>query len=288
VRVKYAEDVKGKESITLQAYQKKKGYKSLHDAEFLHHLATTTLEMYLQPRSDLSAIQDTIASSVQGYIWRMPYPKDNSTMGSHVAGMADFWSDDYKHLSKTGHEHVARGLHRLLRGIPHQETAALSTSQTWEASDHCANWLLTGQSPHTILTGMEMKAFDDVAKKYGLEVSPSGGSLQVVNPYPKPATMYWTYMVTGDNKYPAVKVTINGGASVGITPRIEQHVHISQTKKIGLLPPGISTITFTPLTSKSEWPFRLVASSLSQVDISGEMEGFNALAQAEQNGESAR
>jgi hypothetical protein len=283
---------KNKESITLQAYQKKMGYKSLHDATFLQHLATTTtLEMYLNPRSDLSALQDRIASSVQGYIWRMPYPKDNQTMGSFVAGMADYWSDDYKHLSKTGHEHVAKGLHRLLRGVPqHHETISSSSPKTsWEASDHCANWLLTGQLPHTILNGMEMKVFDPVAKKYGLEVSPSGGSLQVENPYPTPATMYWTYMVTGDDKYPAVKVTINGGrSSVEITPRIEQHVHISQTKKIGLLPPGSNTITFTPLsTSKSEWPFRLVASSLSQVDISGEMEGFNVQAQAEQNEESA-
>ena len=288
VRVKYTH-IQGKESINLQAYQHTMGYPSLQDPNFRHHLTTdTTLDLYLQPRADLTALQDKIAASVHGYIWTLTYPKNNHTIGPHVADMAHDWSDDYKHLSSAGHERVARGLQRLLRTIPAFRATpptaehVLSHDNHSSVSDHCVNWLLTGQSPHTILYGMEMTMFDATAGKYGLEVASTGGALEIVNPYSQPAILYWTFMVTGDHKYPPVQVTTGShSTTIMILPTIAQPVHISQTTKLGFVPSGKSTIHFFPQTV-SEWPFRLVASSLSQVDIVGDIQGFNAQAQAEQ------
>jgi len=276
VRVKDSH-VPGKSTVSLLSYQRKLGFQSLHDTKFVHYLKTTKVEMFLNPRSDLSALQDEIAAAVHGYIWRLPYPKDNVTIGVHLASMLDIWSDDHKHMTETGHASVARGLQRLLRSIPRLPHITPQSPRTWE--DSCSNWLLTGKSPHEILYGMEMKAFDIGSGKYALEVSSAGGALKVLNTFSQPVTMYLTYMVTGDNKYPDLTVIMPEGASINIVPRISQHDHISQTTKVGLVPPGVSIITFAPLEKDSEWPFRLVASALSHVDLEGK--GFNALVQAE-------
>ena len=298
--------IQGKESISLQAYQHLMGYTSLHDPNFCQHLSTdTTLDLYLEPRADLSALQDKIAASVHGYIWRLPYPKNNCTIGPHVARMVYDWNDDYKHLSAAGHDHVAQGLQRLLRTIPTSRAIppppviVVVIDQPDNNNnnnnknnnhhhdgvvvvDHCVNWLLTGQSPHTILYGMEMKLFDTTAGKYGLEVASTGGALEIINPLPQPAILYWTFMVTGDTKYPPVQIKIDSDSTTTmIIPTIAQPVHISQTTKLGFVPPGKSTIHFLP-QAVTEWPFRLVASSLSQVDVVGNIQGFNAQAQAEQ------
>lgn len=270
-----------KESIGLEAYQKQMGYQNLHDHDFMDHLQKNPHKMYLNHRVDLQEIQRKVVQDVRGYVWQMPIPTQHDQLGAHVAQLAPLYSPDYKHLSKKGHEFVARGLKRLLKTIPASSTVPLVTAP-WTHHDSCASWLLGGQVPHNHGSRVQLRMFDEHAKKYALDVDPQGGSLIIVNPFEESAYLYLSYMATGPpRKYPQTRITV-GGESTILDPLVEGNVHIAVTKQVGTLQPGDNAVHVQAMEA-SEWPIRLVATSITQLELAQDIGLVNIQAMAEQH-----
>ena len=285
-----------RESVTIQAYQRHYGFRGLHDPDFWQHLRTRTANANLtfQHRTDLVQLQNEIRHRVNGYVWRLPYPSttNSSMIGPNLAHMAPLFSQDYKHLSKQGHEYVARGIRRLLRSIPNQYAPAATTRGEWQSHDACANWLLSGKCPHTLVSGLAMNVFDRTAHKHGLQVLPNNrvGEMDIVNPFSSPATLYLSYMSTGaPSKYPVVRISLvsEGTLSFELQPKVQrQPIHVAVTLRAFTLAPGTtSRLVIEPL-EKTEWPFRIVATSIITSDQNTEdnLGLFNVEAAAELTG----
>jgi hypothetical protein len=269
-----------KDSIGLESYQKHLGFKSLNDPDFVKYLAQNPNKMFLNHRYDLQAIQKDVVHGVHGYIWQMPMPTQDDHLGAHVAQLAYLFSDDYKHLSKKGHKFVARGVKRLLHSIPANKLS--TATATWDHNDSCSNWFLTGIVLHEHGERVKLHMFDETANKFALEVDPSGGSLIVKNPFSEPATLYLSYMASGPpKKYPKTLVTI-GQESTLIDPIAEGSVHVAITSKVGVLQPGDNPIHLQAVEG-GEWPLRLVATSITQVELMQDLGVVNIEAIAEQH-----
>ena len=268
-----------KDSIGLEAYQKRMGYQALNDPEFVRHLQTNPHRMFINQRIDLQEIQRHVVQNVGGYVWQLPIPQREDQVGAFVAQMASLFSNDFKHLSKKGHEYVARGLTRLLRTIPRDNLSM--TKSAWERQDSCASWFLSGKVPHEFDSHLRLSKFDDQAGKFALEVDPSGGSMLLHNPFLEPATLHLSYMTTGEpRKYPQTRVTVSGSA-VLLNPTFDSQVHVAMTTKIGILQPGNIELRIDPVET-TEWPFRMVATSITQVDLMQDLGLVNMQAVAEQ------
>jgi hypothetical protein len=135
-----------KDSIGLEAYQKRMGYQALNDPEFIRHLQTNPHRMFINQRFDLQEIQRQVVQNVGGYIWQLPIPQREDQVGGFVAQMASFFSNDFKHLSKKGHAYVARGLQRLLGTIPAHDLSM--TKSLWERQDSSRKLVSERQGAH--------------------------------------------------------------------------------------------------------------------------------------------
>ena len=229
------------DSMGLEAYQKHMGYQALNDPEFIRHLETNPHRMYINQRFDLQKIQRQVVQNVGGYIWQLPIPQHADQAGAFVAQMASLFSNDFKHLSKKGHEYVARGLKRLLRSIPADNLSMIKNP--WERQDSCASWFLNGKVPHEYGSRIRLTKFDDQAGKFALEVDPTGGSMPIHNPFSESATLHLSYMTTGEpRKYPKTMVTVSAGSAVLLNPTFDSQVHVAVTTKIGMLQPGNNTL----------------------------------------------
>jgi hypothetical protein len=252
-----------KESIGLEAYQKGLGFNSLHDPGFIKHLERNPHTMFLKHRSDLQEIQKEIVRSVNGYIWHFPIPEDHNQLGAHIAQMAQYFSDDYKHLSNKGHLFVGRGIKRLLLSIPARRV--MMRHNDWEAHDSCETWMFTGRTTHKHGDRIKMVIFDRGADKHALEIDPSGGTLLIQNPFDNPAALYISYMAGALGRYPRTRVTI-GDDSMIVTPKLDDEtLHVAMTSKVGVLRAGGNSVRFEALDAAA-WPFRVVATSITQVE----------------------
>ena len=254
--------------IGLKAYQNHLGFKGLNDPDFINHLQTNPHKMIINHRFDLQAIQRKIARSVSGYVWHMPMPTKEDQVGAHVAQLAPLFSDDFKHLSKRGHAYVARGLKRLLRSMPPNNlpTMTMPMMNPWSCEDSCASWFLNGKVPHEYGSRIKLIMFDEEAGNYALEVDSSGGSLILKNPFLEPATLYFSYMATGEpRQYPKTRVTVGTNSTI-VDPVYGGPDHTAVTTKIGILQPGSNAVQIQPLET-FDLPFRLVATSITQFDL---------------------
>ena len=254
-----------KDSIGLEAYQKHLGFKGLNDPDLINHLQTNPHKMLINHRFDLPAIQRKIARSVSGYVWHMPMPTKEDQVGAHVAQLAPFFSDNFKHLSKRGHAYLARRVQRLLRSMPPTNLPTMPMMNPWACQDFCASWFLNGKVPHEYGSRIKLTMLDEKAGKYALEVDPSGGSLILENPFPEPATLYFSYMATGEpRQYPMAKVILETDSTI-VDPVCEGPVHTAVTTKIGILQPGSNAVQMQALET-TDLPFRLVATIITQFD----------------------
>ena len=167
---------------------------------------------------------------------------------------------------------------------------AMSVVRPWTVQDSCENWILTGQCPHqTIGNNMVLTLFDQAARKYALEVRPTEvavnyseavGEILVNNNFPSEAGLYLSYMSTAaPSKYPPVRITVyqqdatdmetndvtsHVVSSMDLYPEVQrQAVHVAVTAPPLTLSPGTNRIIFEPL-GKTDWPFRIVATSIAQ------------------------
>jgi hypothetical protein len=183
-------------------------------------------------------------------------------------------------LSPTAHARVAQDLEDVVQKKLKQlyEGRALSRSPsyspllgTWGSGDSCQLWYETGkglsQQHHS--RGLQQREFSN---HYALEVAaPTGGSLQVHNPFEEDRMVYLTYMTTSANAsskkvYPRTRVQFHGDHShVILDPSHDDNndtSHRTRTSAVGVVPAGATaSLEFLPLEEYTLNKFRIVGHS---------------------------
>ncbi len=257
-----------------------------------------------QSESEVEDKLKAIMRSIGGSIAQLPIPETLN------ASLVDNWfleeSDKVDNtgapslvrytLSPTGHAALAQSIQNTLvknHNSRSSRTAQSSSSaerlHSWGSGDSCQFWYYTGlQNRRSYSGGLTPNEIDQGS--YILEVTaPTGGKLQVHNPFDTDKLVYLTYltaseMATSNKVYPKTKVKMaltqppsttqnnklvspSAPTSVLLNPshgiRGEHHKYFTRTSAVGLLPAlQTGTLEFTALEEYTIHPFRIVGVSI--------------------------
>ncbi|KAL3912885.1 MAG: hypothetical protein SGARI_000929 [Bacillariaceae sp.] len=179
-------------------------------------------------------------------------------------------------LSSSAHSMIAKGVEELVQEKITEEVEQSSSSPlqplfgTWGSGDSCHLWFESGNglSEQHYSRGLQYKEFSN---RYALEVAaPSGGSLQVENPFAEDRMVYLTYMTTSANAsskkvYPRTKLRLDGGDAIVLDPSHDDNrdtSHRTRTSAVGMVRAGATAqLEFTPLEEYTLNKFRIVGLS---------------------------
>jgi hypothetical protein len=245
---------------------------------------------YLREDPEQVAQLEHILRAVGGIIYRMPAPINiNGNLNvitewfeeEQRTTEEDSHSSSFQYtLSAAAHSKVSTDLEELVRDElrKSEETTGASISPsyapvvgTWGSGDSCHLWYETGKglSHQHYSRGLEHKEF---SHHHALEVAaPTGGTLQVHNPFEEDRLVYLTYMTTSANAsskkvYPRTKVHFQGDHShMILDPSHDDNrdtSHRTRTSAVGVIPAGETLqLEFTPLEEYTLNKFRIVGLS---------------------------
>jgi hypothetical protein len=255
-------------------------------------------QWYLREHTEEGAELERILQTVDGVVYRLLTPssvRDNLDVvlawfeedSTAANGSNDNNVNNHRNtsslrytLSPTAHARVAQDLEVVVRNELRQlyEGQAVSTSPsyspvvgTWGSGDSCQLWYETGKglSQQHYSRGLQQREFSN---RYALEVAaPTGGTLQVHNPFEEDRVVYLTYMTCSANAssrkvYPRTMVRLQGDHShVILDPSHDDNRDIShrtRTSAVGLVPAGTTmSLEFMPLEEYTLNKFRIVGLS---------------------------
>jgi len=248
----------------------------LDSPEFVEHIRTKT-----QPKDwkfDLRGREEfiqQIAKNVDAEVFHLP--RLDSAHAALVQ-QGKLFDQDRNHISEFGHQVVARGVAKIINNHQfHQNNKDNSPKLgSWGSGggDACSNWFETGQGV-PVFKGHNTELRKFAPSKYALELYIGGATIIVNNPFPTDRTLYLMYMVMGPPPSPYPKTM----ASLPYTqqPNVELdtstnfdtlYVHVTKIKRIGTIPPGITSLNLFPLEDLGK-PFRLTGLVVS-FDLGGD------------------
>jgi len=223
-----------------------------------------------------------IAKEVSGYLYFGPNKWNNPDEIPQHFDSVKMVTDNYKlfnkdwlHLSPEGHLLVAKNIHKILLDI---KAGPSDKTDSWGNGDSCYSWYENGDDIIKHDENVYMENFQKTSNsKFSLTFSKEGGSLTVHNPFNEPRPLLLSFMTTGPEStiYPTAEVYIYNlkagflSDTIYIYPIANEYphpVHVVQTKKISVAPPGDNKLAFN-FVNENVAPFRVVAVSITDGDI---------------------
>jgi len=236
-----------------------------------------------------------------GYIyeWDMGSDNDDDNDNNKVNAQhemlkkANYFAVDWLHLSRDGHEKVARDLIEVIHKLMNTRTTPIPNNDdnvgTWGSGDTCFFWYESGDIDNQFVQyseNVKLVKFSKAWNKFALEIIDKSW-IQVVDADTKNIVdddnmrqVIITYMVTNANKkiYPKVQVEISGQSlknernkKVIINPVTDafgtRDVHVTSSSSVGFVQSDVKDvkISITPLEI-IEAPFRVISIILGSED----------------------
>jgi len=191
------------------------------------------------------------------YSYFLPFPR-------FPAEAEEWFSADWHHLSRVGHEKVARELLDMLDAIAitHPPGVAPPVEGTWGLGDTCQNWFGDGQTDLAYLNGemKPMQRYRVFLGKYAIEYK-GGEKGGIMFPNTKQRAPMWMHYISTGRIYPRAKVKVGANEEEVIIDHNSNADIIGEkvdTKMIGWAETTDNFITIEPELGYQE-PFRLVA-----------------------------
>jgi hypothetical protein len=208
---------------------------------------------------------ERLVTDAGGYIWKMRLPETPL-----LAIDAGWFSDDWHHMSATGHRMIAQEMLDILSTVKH-DVFKEKRIGSFGVGDQCYNWFQSGDidvqysgaHANDLLASNHANLGDPDFKKVTLEFDPvAGGSITFNSKFDISVPVGLAYMsITDPADYQVVDVSVDGGAPVRVDPSINRSymtsAHITVFSQVGLARPGENTIQITPVDQRKN-PFRVI------------------------------
>eukprot|EP00591_Stephanopyxis_turris_P002846 CAMPEP_0195524470 /NCGR_PEP_ID=MMETSP0794_2-20130614/24319_1 /TAXON_ID=515487 /ORGANISM="Stephanopyxis turris, Strain CCMP 815" /LENGTH=595 /DNA_ID=CAMNT_0040654697 /DNA_START=88 /DNA_END=1875 /DNA_ORIENTATION=+ len=230
-----------------------------------NHLINWVWKENAEQKTIVAGLEDFTSKHINGYVYEFPKPE------RPIDAIRGGWfSDDWQHLSETGHAIVADGIIEMLTSNPdiaQRVTSGQKQVRSFSGvRDKCINWFDNGKLPSSQefdYEGAELTnlvAQNPDQHKWVLEF-PKTGLIKFNSNFETPVPLTLAYMVRQDPaEYPLVVVRLNGGKPCRLDPNTKSWVrpeaHIQSLAEIGWAHPGENNMTIT-VVKRRKLPFRV-------------------------------
>lgn len=197
-----------------------------------------------------------------GYAFELPRPASPKT----VLDEGWFAEEDWHHLSKKGHEILAKSLADFLITKKDELFRDDKRIGTWGEGDQCYNWFMSGVNPLTYSGGEMVNILKDYTadgEKWVLTMRAHEMVVEFDSKYDHPVPLGIGYMSRQDPaSYPIVQFTINDANPSIVDPNVnretvQKSVHITAFSHVGMAVPGHNVLRVTTIDQRTD-PFRMV------------------------------
>jgi hypothetical protein len=211
----------------------------------------------------MADLVQTYADAIGGFVVSIGDIKDNVAQGLVDDGSL-FARPTL--LSVEGHRRLAEKIKGFV------ETQIIDTSNvntgTWNGGDDCRMWFTDGGCTLTFGDTASLVEYDTHHGKYALEfLTTLGGTFRIANDFDDSRELYISYIVSNTpGLYPDVLLEYGHNLSQTIKGTLD---HVSSateypvTVPVGVLTPGVHTVSVTTIAGGAHRPFRLVAATFS-------------------------
>lgn len=213
---------------------------------------------------------DEAETSTYGYDFA--FPKEDSVVETLIDYLGYFEQSHHLHVSKIGHEAIAKTLHNIIKQYLELHPAVVDNGDLkapWERKDACHLWFNTGSCPFEHSTNWQMTEFRSLESRWALDVVGEGW-IKIKNDSTKSQKVFISYLATKQGWYPDVEATLGDDPSMELTATtdLQRHAlaHHTKTTYIGVVPPGETKILNLKPMQATTLSFRLLGISLLDPD----------------------
>ena len=261
---------RGKKSM--KNWAKANGYDDHNSKEFKKFLTSETGpdDWDLLEKPDYGENVRAAADAVGGHMINLPNP-----INAHdaILSYGQYFLPDMIHFSPIGHDYIKQAIENAIKES--QFFKRQNKVNPWAERDECDDWHESGKTKEYHSEELQMIEYSN--GKFALEVPPSGGYIQLLNPMQHEAHVYLNFLTTGpDKKYPKATLALKRkanfphvmGQPVEVdpwNPDAQSDVHITDMVRVGTVPArGRPVLVILPEEGESDWPFRITGVAVAK------------------------
>jgi len=194
------------------------------------------------------------------------FPMRDTVVQTLIAYLGYFEQSHHLHLSKLGHEAMARFIRMIVTSQPLPDD--MDVHSDWDTTDACHDWFETGSCPFEHSSDKwTMREITALPGRYALDV-PSAGWMKVKNDFDDARTVYLAYLAGHAGLYSPVIARFDDEPGVILNTTVDDYLytqkHYTKTTAIGILAPHsevniiLTLIDSTLLNDNLGEPFRLL------------------------------